>query len=82
MATDGAHRTIAPVVGFDRACYRLGYGGGFFDRTLASLARMPRVFGVGYAMQEIATIHPQPHDVPMSAVVTELETVTPKNDAA
>ena len=72
---------IAPVVGFDRACYRLGYGGGFFDRTLASLARMPRVFGVGYAMQEIATIHPQPHDVPMSAVVTELETVKPGNAA-
>jgi 5,10-methenyltetrahydrofolate synthetase len=73
---------IAPVVGFDRACYRLGYGGGFFDRTLASLPRMPRVFGVGYAMQEIATIHPQPHDLPMSAVVTELETVRPRIDAA
>ena len=69
---------IAPVVGFDRRCYRLGYGGGFFDRTMASLPRKPRFFGVGYVEQEIATIFPQPHDIAMQAVVTEGEIVRPE----
>lgn len=62
---------IAPVVGFDPLCFRLGYGGGYFDRTLAALPTRPRVFGVGYAQAAIATIHPQPHDVAMDFVVTE-----------
>ncbi|MBX3568320.1 MAG: 5-formyltetrahydrofolate cyclo-ligase [Rhizobiaceae bacterium] len=60
---------IAPVVGIDRGNYRLGYGGGFFDRTLAALPRKPLVIGVGYGRQQIETIHPQPHDIPMDAVV-------------
>ena len=62
--------TIAPLVGFDGQNYRLGYGGGFFDRTLASLPKKPLVVGVGYEMQGIATIHPQPHDIPMDRIVT------------
>jgi 5,10-methenyltetrahydrofolate synthetase len=62
---------IAPVVGFDRDCYRLGYGGGFFDRTLATLPNIPRVFGVGYSQAAVATIYPQPYDIPMNLVVTE-----------
>ena len=61
---------IAPLVGFDAACYRLGYGGGFFDRTLAALARKPTVIGVGYPSLRIATIFPQPHDIPMDWIVT------------
>jgi len=69
--------TIAPVVGFSRDGYRLGYGGGFFDRTLASLAPRPLAIGVGYAAQEIPTIFPQPHDIAMSAVVTEAATLRP-----
>ena len=68
---------IAPVVGFDRSCYRLGYGGGFFDRTMAALSRQPRFFGVGYALQEIPTIFPQDHDIAMQAVVTEAGVVRP-----
>ncbi len=63
---------IAPLVGFDPRCFRLGYGGGFFDRTLAAMDRKPRVFGVGYEMARIPTIYPQPHDIAMDAVVTEL----------
>ena len=62
---------LAPVVGFDRACYRLGYGGGYFDRTLASLGPRPLAIGVGFAMQAIETIYPQPFDIPMDMVVTE-----------
>jgi 5-formyltetrahydrofolate cyclo-ligase len=62
---------LAPVVGFDRACYRLGYGGGYFDRTLAALDPRPLAIGVGFAAQEIATIHSQPFDIPMDVIVTE-----------
>lgn len=62
---------IAPLVGFDDAHYRLGYGGGFFDRTLASMPRKPLTIGVGYAQSRIATIYPQPHDIAMDAVVTD-----------
>lgn len=69
--------TIAPVVGFDPQCFRLGYGGGFFDRTLASLPVMPRRFAVGYELQALPTIHPQSYDIPMDAVVTEARVVRP-----
>ena len=62
---------IAPVVGFDGGHYRLGYGGGFYDRTLAALPRKPRVIGVGYTMQRLETIHPQPYDIAMDEIVTE-----------
>jgi 5-formyltetrahydrofolate cyclo-ligase len=68
---------IAPLVGFSRDGYRLGYGGGFFDRTLASLAPRPLAAGVGYAAQQLATIFPQPHDIPLQALVTEQETIRP-----
>jgi len=68
---------IAPVVGFDQQCYRLGYGGGYFDRTLAAISKKPRVIGVGYATMNISTIYPQPHDIPMDMIVTDMATVTP-----
>jgi 5-formyltetrahydrofolate cyclo-ligase len=62
---------ISPIVGIDPGYYRLGYGGGFFDRTLAAMPFKPLVIGVGYELQRIATIYPQPHDIPMDQVVTE-----------
>jgi 5,10-methenyltetrahydrofolate synthetase len=62
---------ISPLVGFDPRHYRLGYGGGFFDRTLAAHPGKPLVIGVGYSSQHIPTIHPQPHDVPMTRIITE-----------
>ncbi|MBV9827532.1 MAG: 5-formyltetrahydrofolate cyclo-ligase [Alphaproteobacteria bacterium] len=65
---------LAPVVGFDRQCYRLGYGGGYFDRTLAALSPRPRAIGVGFELQAIDTIHPQEFDIPMSLIVTEAAT--------
>nr|WP_246273055.1 5-formyltetrahydrofolate cyclo-ligase [Oricola thermophila] len=66
---------LAPVVGFDGEGYRLGYGGGFFDRTLATMEKRPVVIGVGYELARIPTIFPQPHDVPMDAIVTQAGTV-------
>lgn len=61
---------LAPLVGFDRQGFRLGYGGGFFDRTLAVLRPRPLVVGVGYAASAIETIYPQPHDIGMDWIVT------------
>jgi 5-formyltetrahydrofolate cyclo-ligase len=62
---------LLPMLGWDAQGYRLGYGGGFFDRTLASLARRPRVIGLAYEQAYMQTIQPQPHDVPVDFVVTE-----------
>jgi 5-formyltetrahydrofolate cyclo-ligase len=62
---------LVPMNGWDEAGYRLGYGGGFFDRTLASLARKPVVIGVSYELARMTTIRPQSWDIPMDWVVTE-----------
>lgn len=62
---------IVPMNGFDRQGYRLGYGGGYFDRTLAALERRVLAIGVSYEALLLPTIHPQPHDIPMDFVVTE-----------
>jgi len=62
---------LLPMVGWDGDGYRLGYGGAFFDRTLAALDKRPRVIGVAYEHAYLSTIHPQPHDVPVDFVVTE-----------
>jgi 5-formyltetrahydrofolate cyclo-ligase len=62
---------LAPVVGFDRAGYRLGYGGGYFDRTLGAMNPRPLAIGVGFAAQAIETIYPQSFDIPMDLIVTE-----------
>lgn len=63
---------ISPLVGFDLDNYRLGYGGGYYDRTLAALSQRPKVIGVGYDIARLPTIHPQPHDIPMDVIVTEM----------
>jgi len=62
---------LLPVLAFDAGGYRLGYGGGYFDRTLAALARRPLVIGLGYECQFIETIHPLEHDIPLDYMVTE-----------
>lgn len=62
---------IAPLVGFDLAGYRLGYGGGFYDRTIAAMPAKPWVIGVGFTLARLGTIYPQAHDVAMDVIVTE-----------
>jgi 5,10-methenyltetrahydrofolate synthetase len=65
---------VSPVVGFDAQCYRLGYGGGYFDRTLAQLQSQQRrfhVMGVGFAMSQLESIQPLRHDMPLHGVITE-----------
>jgi 5-formyltetrahydrofolate cyclo-ligase len=62
---------IVPMNGFDARGYRLGYGGGFFDRTLAACERRAVAIGIAFEALRLDTIHPQPHDIPMDFVVTE-----------
>ncbi|MCA1334896.1 MULTISPECIES: 5-formyltetrahydrofolate cyclo-ligase [Rhodobacterales] len=57
---------IAPLVGVDEELYRLGNGGGYYDRTLARLDPQPRIVGVGFSACRLPTIYPMPWDVPMS----------------
>ena len=62
---------LLPVNGFDAAGYRIGYGGGFFDRTLATLSPPPLAIGVGFELARVDSIHPEPHDIRLDAIVSE-----------
>jgi 5,10-methenyltetrahydrofolate synthetase len=62
---------ITPLVAFDTAKYRLGYGAGYFDATLASLEPRPRAIGVGFELGSVETIYPMETDIPMEFIVTE-----------
>ncbi len=62
---------LIPLVGFDRAGYRLGYGGGYYDRTLAAAVPRPATIGVGFELSRLESIGPEPHDVAMDWIVTE-----------
>lgn len=66
---------LVPMNGFDAGGFRLGYGGGFFDRTLDALradgSSRPLAIGVTYELARMETIQPQFHDIPMDYVVTE-----------
>ncbi|ARE41933.1 5-formyltetrahydrofolate cyclo-ligase [Rhodovulum sp. P5] len=68
---------IVPLVAFDRSCNRLGYGGGFYDRTIAALAALGpiRTIGLAYAAQELPRIPTEPTDRKLDAIVTENETI-------
>ena len=62
---------LLPMNGWDGGGYRLGYGAGYFDRTLAKISRRPTVIGVSYEMARMETIHPQSWDIPVDWLVTE-----------
>lgn len=62
---------LVPLVGWDMEGYRLGYGGGYFDRTLATLSPPPFSIGIGLQSAQLATIYPQPHDIPLNLILTE-----------
>jgi 5,10-methenyltetrahydrofolate synthetase len=62
---------LVPCVGFGPRGVRLGYGGGFYDRTLATLQPRPYTAGLAYARAYVPSLEPEPHDVPLDAVLTE-----------
>jgi 5,10-methenyltetrahydrofolate synthetase len=62
---------LIPMIGFDASGYRLGYGGGYYDRTLAALNPQPLKIGLAFEVGRISSIDPKPHDIPMDFIVTE-----------
>ena len=65
------HIILLPLVAFDARGFRLGYGGGYFDRTLAMLVPRPTTIGVGFELARTAGINPQAHDISLDAIATE-----------
>ena len=70
---------LAPLLAFDRSGYRLGYGGGFYDRTLEKLRKTKsiKVYGLAYAAQEMERVIRGPFDQPLDGVFTELGRFNP-----
>jgi 5-formyltetrahydrofolate cyclo-ligase len=68
---------FVPCVGYGVGGYRLGYGGGFYDRTLAQLQPKPYTVGLGFAAGFLTSFEPEPHDVPLDAILNELGVVWP-----
>ena len=67
----GPQTLVIPLLGFDAACFRLGYGAGYYDYTLQAALMRPMAIGVGFELARLDTVYPQPHDVPMDFIVTE-----------
>ncbi len=61
---------LAPLLGTDQQQHRLGFGGGYFDRSLAAANPRRQAIGTGYGCARIATIYPQAHDIPMDKIIT------------
>ena len=72
--TDGAIGVpdvlLVPLLAFDAGCNRLGYGAGYYDRTIAALPGI-RTIGCAFSLQQVDAVPVMPHDVPLDAVVTE-----------
>lgn len=62
---------LVPLLGFDAAGYRLGYGGGYYDRTAAALEPRPQLVGIAFESARLPSIRPLPHDIPMACIITE-----------
>lgn len=68
---------FVPCVGYGPGGFRLGYGGGFYDRTLAKLEPRPFTAGLGYTMGYVDDLEPEPHDVPLDAILNDNGVVWP-----
>jgi 5,10-methenyltetrahydrofolate synthetase len=68
---------FVPCVGYGPGGYRLGYGGGFYDRTLASLQPRPFTVGLGFAMGYLDDLEPEAHDLPLDAILNDHGVVWP-----
>jgi 5-formyltetrahydrofolate cyclo-ligase len=68
---------FVPCVGYGPGGFRLGYGGGFYDRTLATLQPKPFTVGLGYSHGWLPELEPEPHDVPLDAILNDNGVVWP-----
>ena len=62
---------FVPCVGYSAGGYRLGYGGGFYDRMLASLEPKPFTVGLGFGVGYVPDFEPEAHDIPLDAILTD-----------
>ena len=70
-------RLFVPCVGYGPGGFRLGYGGGFYDRTLATLSPRPVTVGLGYSQGWLPDMLPEPHDVALDVVLNDHGVVWP-----
>ncbi len=68
---------FVPCVGYGPGGYRLGYGGGFYDRTLATLSPRPVTVGLGYSHGWLPDLTPEPHDVPLDVLLNDMGVAWP-----
>ena len=68
---------FVPCVGYGPGGYRLGYGGGFYDRTLAELQPQPKTVGLGFANAFVDDLEPESHDLPLDAILNDNGVVWP-----
>ena len=68
---------FVPCLGYGPGGYRLGYGGGFYDRTLAALSPKPMTVGLGYTQGFLEDFEPEPHDLPLDAILNDNGVVWP-----
>jgi 5-formyltetrahydrofolate cyclo-ligase len=73
---------FVPCVGYGPGGYRLGYGGGFYDRTLSELSPKPFTVGLGFSNAFLPDLEPEPHDVPLDAILNENGVVWPLQGVA
>ena len=69
---------FVPCVGYGPGGFRLGYGGGFYDRTLASLQPKPFTVGLGYDFAYVPDLKPEIHDVPLDAILSDTGVMWPE----
>ena len=76
------HLILAPLLAYDQSCYRLGYGGGFYDRTLADIrqntSHMVKAVGIAYAGQHVISVPRGEYDAALDAILTEQGLIEPK----
>ena len=77
LPAEALEMIVLPLVGFDPHGHRLGMGGGWYDRTLASRHASPAppyLVGAAFAVQQLVALTPEPWDVPLDAACTEAAT--------
>jgi 5-formyltetrahydrofolate cyclo-ligase len=81
IAAQDLDLVIVPILGFDKDCYRLGFGGGYYDRTFAFKngalrGSKPYLVGIAYAEQKLPALDHEPWDIPVDEIVTEKNKTT------
>ena len=77
MLSSSVLQVIVPAVAYDKNCYRLGYGGGFYDRFLENLRKDAVTIGIAFDLQIFDEVPKEAHDAQLDYIVTESRILTP-----